>query len=507
MNITNSVSQTLEVNISNLHYQNGNSINDCGDIDFQLNSSITLVFDVELTRPSAQATGDGYIYIYTIENPAFSKIERANSYVPSSIWFNDTYTLYHMEIELFAYDYDISGGVFYANYTTIGGASYDSCHHPIIKDEVPTFEINPSSTSVSCGSNNPKTFSVTNVYNSPGNLEYHWNVGNGWKRNGSIVHTFTTTTNNINLEPYQFPPSDVQVTPVLDGVSYGVLTSNVSLSDFNTNNQIVGSSSICTTGTYHLQNSLSSGYSVIWSVSNNSIASITQTGNTATVTANPTQSGAITVNATIKNPCNQTTTKTLDVFVGSPSFTGNITGESNPIVGEVKTYTMPPANGATSYDWYFDVGNFQTGTNIDGWQIIQGQGSTNVLVKIGNPGNAVIVCRATNSCSNKIKYKYVNPRTQPDPCDELLRISSNPIKSDSQNKIIILINDPCDDVRNNIGNLKERTLNIYNNTGELAYSKTQSGNEFDINHLKKGLYFVKYQTIKGKMITKKIIVQ
>ena len=57
-----------------------------------------------------------------------------------------------------------------------------------------------------------------------------------------------------------------------------------------------------------------------------------------------------------------------------------MSGEYNPVVGEQKWYTVPPAIGATNYQWYFDVGNGATGTSIDGWQIIQGQGSTNLLV-------------------------------------------------------------------------------------------------------------------------------
>jgi hypothetical protein len=200
-----------------------------------------------------------------------------------------------------------------------------------------------------------------------------------------------------------------------------------------------------------------------------------------------------------------------------------MSGEYNPLVGEHKYYSVPSATGATSYYWYFDVGNNQTGTNIDGWQILSGQGTTGALIKVGNPGTTVIVCKATNSCGYKIKYKYVSPRTLSDPCDETLNFSSNPMKSGNANTLIF-IEDPCDFPNNNlvtgITNEKdiktsrtikdvktEATLSIFNNFGEQVYSGNQQARQFDVSNLKKGFYIVKYQTAKGNMITKKLIVE
>jgi len=80
-------------------------------------------------------------------------------------------------------------------------------------------------------------------------LSYLWNLGanNHWLYNGSAAPaTFVTATNSITLTPASgtILPSDVKVTPVLDGVNQPELTSAVSYS--TPNYGILGGSNICT---------------------------------------------------------------------------------------------------------------------------------------------------------------------------------------------------------------------------------------------------------------------
>lgn len=51
------------------------------------------------------------------------------------------------------------------------------------------------------------------------------------------------------------------------------------------------------------------------------------------------------------------------------------------------------------------------------------------------------------------------------------------------------------------------TIKIFNNFGNLVYIGAQISNNFDVSSLKKGFYVVKYQTTKGNMITKKLMVE
>jgi hypothetical protein len=94
------------------------------------------------------------------------------------------------------------------------------------------------------------------VYNSPGTLSYNWQVGSGWNNSsGNPVSSFVTTTNSVTLTPFSYPPSNVIVTPILDGVNQPQSTSTVSLSGFNpTFYEVVGQSSLCSSAIYTVSN-------------------------------------------------------------------------------------------------------------------------------------------------------------------------------------------------------------------------------------------------------------
>ena len=510
-------SQTVE--IENMTYL-GQSIPNCGTIDFNLNSQHSIQFDVIIERdyyqndPNLSATGILYIAYWTGSGEFIESQHNINSssWTISQNGVKATVTK-HKNIILTSNNFDdTTGGSLYARYEeTNNQLFYESCFHDITK---PEFHISPDNINVSCDSNSSITFTVNSINDTPWPIEDQWQLGSGWEYGGTPETSVTTSTDYIQLTPYLYPPSDVKVTPIVDFDAYDQLTSQVSLGDFDHAYQVTGTSSFCSIATYSVNN-LPAGTTVTsWSVSNTSIATISSNGNQATLTA--IGNGTVDITATLTNSCNQTAPITKNnIDVGAPAFPNTaMSGETTPVVGESKYYSVPEASGATSYYWYFDVGNGQTGTNIDGWQIQQGQGTTGIFVKVGNPGSTYIVCRATNSCGERIKYKYVSPRTPSDPCDEFLRIGSNPIKSDNLAGRPIWIEDPCDDFAWKTNSLTKEasektksTIDIYNSFGRLVYSKTQLEKEFDISGLEKGFYFVKYQTKKGKLITKKFIVK
>ncbi len=477
-------SQQVAIEINSM-YDGTSYIDDCGTIDFGSNTTLNINFWVKLEKPSNYSVGDGELKIYKVPySGAFPDLDSSISYT-SSAWNGNFIDAYY-NIELSASFFETSGGRLYAEFHETGVDPIASCSYSIIKDELPSFTISPSSTTVDCGSTALKTFTI-NDQNVPtsSTLSYNWVVGNTWNHNGSPAGSFTTTSNSVTLEPNTYPPANVKVTPVLDGTSYPQLTSNVSLSSFTGSFYITGASSVYSNATYSINN-LPAGYTVSWSSSNTNLAQISSINDyQAQVTANG--NGTATINATITNTCSQQLALTpKNINIGSPTFSnGGVSGDNNPLTGEQKWYSVPPATGAISYLWYFNIGG-QTGTNVDGWSmdIIQ---DTSIYVTVGNPGLAYVVCKALNGCGSTISYMPVVVRSTSDPCDEMLRLSSNPVKSDEILNKVILIDDPCDETwyRTNSENTKF-TISILNSFGRSVYRKTQNSREFDIPNLKKG---------------------
>ena len=280
--------QEVEVEIQNMTYLSGTPISDCGIIDFADDVEVTVQFGVELKKPSALVVGDGYLKIITKKSASSSEEEEYNQIILSISWTGSTTATFNasLSISIDADDFNATGGVLYARYISSGNVPYNSCNYSIEKDEVPSFSLSPLSATVVCGNTSPKTFSV-NPENIPSgsNVVYQWNVGVGWEYQDNAVTNFTTTTTIVQLTPYLFPPSDVKVTPVLDGESYPQLTSDVSLGNFNPFVEIVGDGFVCDVGIYTLNNSIN-GVSIQFASTsnNNATASVDASAGEITVT-------------------------------------------------------------------------------------------------------------------------------------------------------------------------------------------------------------------------------
>ncbi|WP_298881301.1 hypothetical protein [uncultured Polaribacter sp.] len=226
----------------------------------------------------------------------------------------------------------------FAIYDTGNGSFvWDSCKSAITK---PSFKIDQENVEVTCDDTSAKTFTVNNVNNSPGNLSFNWEVGSGWERNGSAVSNFTTTSNSVSLVPTSYPPSNVSVTPVLDGVSYPKLTTTINLSDFNPSYQISGNSSICGTTNYTIDN-LPSNISILSvSSSNSNVATVSL--NNGEIIVTKVADGLVTISATLQNSCSQTASITKDIQIGIPTYVNNatITGSSSICGTQLYTYSV-----------------------------------------------------------------------------------------------------------------------------------------------------------------------
>ncbi|HLV38410.1 hypothetical protein [Xanthomarina sp.] len=352
--------------MDNVEYLN-NLILNCSPINFNSSNSHNISFDAKIEVVSYN-NGPVLTYGELIIAYWSGSAEHIYQTIPINEydWVYDelaskAYYELPLNITLYSSDFeDTNGGSVYIRYAeSINHFYKQSCIYNVTK---PKFSISPNNTSVVCGSSSHKTFYVYNNNNSPGDLEYEWNLGSGWSYNGNPTSTIITTSNHISLTPNIFPPSDVKVTPILDYIDYPQLVSDVELIEFNPDNVISGNKTVCSSANYSINN-LPYGVSVAsWSVSDSSIASISTNGNQAILTA--TGNGTVSISATLTNVCGQTKIiEKNNIFVGAPDFPSYpaMSGDNNPMVGEYKWYSVTGAEGASSYNWYFDVGNGVTG--------------------------------------------------------------------------------------------------------------------------------------------------
>lgn len=118
-------------------------------------------------------------------------------------------------------------------------------------------------------------------------------------------------------------------------------------------------------------------------------------------------SGEITVVAA--NACGDSApqTKYVQVDDASPAAPSEITGTIQGCVGEIIPYEVPEVPTATTYQW--------TVPNTGGWEIVSGNGTRKIMVKVGSTAGNITV-RAGNGCgvSDPIS-KYVEPVSSPSP--------------------------------------------------------------------------------------------
>lgn len=342
----NSLGQ-VQVNIQSMHSSNGGYIGNCGTIDFGTASTITLQMYIELKKPYNQAVGDGELFVYTKKTSSSPEIDHYYELVQSGSWSGgqpDEFFYSSPQVSLSAQDFNASGGVLYVKYKSSSNVEYSSCNYPIEKDEVPSFSLSPINTTVSCGNSSPITFTVTPVNIPNGaNVQYQWSVGNGWSYNGSSVSSFVTTTPSIQLVPTQYPPSNVRVTPVLNGSSYPQLTSTISLSGFNPSYQISGSNNVCDEESYVVNNLPTSVLIQSVASSNPNVATAILNPN-GSITITKVSDGTITLSVVLKNSCLQTATLTKSIQVGIPLSAVTITGNSSICQGQSYTYTLSDPN-------------------------------------------------------------------------------------------------------------------------------------------------------------------
>ena len=500
-----SINAQITTSINDVFLNNQTNVSNCNTLDFGATQNNSLVFYFKLSRPSSLPSGTGTLkIILKYDSTSNPQVIGAPLNILDSFWGG---TIYEATIggNITDSQVQVSGSSIYLEFETSGNLKTSSCEFPIIKTQAPTFTLSPTTLNIPCGSVAPVTFSYSNVYSTPG-VTYNYSYS-GW--------TFVSQTpNSITLTPTNgdILPSNFTLIPKVNGVSQPYKVCTVTRAPFTSSTVITGAGSVCTSSSYSIAG-LQTGETVQWSLSNTTIASLSNSSPNS-VTVNKIGNGTVDLIATITNSCNQTTTTFKSINIGAPSFSStNMTGDNNPLTGETKWYSVQPPAGYTSLQWYFDNGGI-TGTSVNGWEILYGQGTSAIGAKVGDPGLTYVVCKAFNSCSNSIQYVPVSVRSITDPCDSFKISIKNPIKQ-SENlvgKILPPVEDPCDTPWNfrNINNKDvKKNINVYDLSGKLIYSASFNGDKFDlsIDKLSKGTYLLNIVLQDGNTQKEIIIVE
>jgi hypothetical protein len=249
--------------------------------------------------------------------------------------------------------------------------------------------INGATVIGSCGDQTISTFSFSNFTNA--NV-IAWNVDGG----ASI--TGPSNGNAVNVIP-PLSGSGYNLSCTLKRSSgnplYKVISSkSVTRAAFNSSATISGPTGICTgTENYTISNvNVAAGESVQWSLTGN--GTLSNLSNSGVTVNNISNNGLLQLNATIKNACNQTTTKTYTIFNGLTTFVSNAS-----IQGTVTN--MCTTSGPT----IFNLNNVTASQSVV-WSIsnpnianLDANGTQAILTPNGSgSGQQTLTATITNSC-------------------------------------------------------------------------------------------------------------
>ncbi len=286
--------------------------------------------------------------------------------------------------------------IFFGIYEINSNYKPETCYYPLTKAPPPSFALSPTSVSLPCENTDARTFTVT-----PSNIPSGANVTYNWSHNGWSLVSSTNTSRTLTPNSGTVLPSNVSVTPYINGVAQQTQTSTISRGPFTPSVSIAGSNNLCSTGNYSV-NSSGTGITVTgWSISDPSIATLTVNGNQATLS--PSGNGQVTLVATLENACGQSANIPTNVFVGYPLATGNTliwtgTRGVNPVAtipDATYQFQVDEVPGATSYTWVLP----------QGFSVLWGGSTTTTSTSIyittsATPGTYNMYCKANNDCGS-----------------------------------------------------------------------------------------------------------
>lgn len=392
----------------------------------------------------------------------------------------------------------------------------------IIKEKVTTASLFSNVQSIPSCSTQMVTFIAHIDLNVPANeLSYIFHIGSGWSSSGSIY----TTTNFLMLTPSSPTSSlgSISCTVVYtnnNGNQSWFNTNSVSISrnTYSSNASISGSTNVCSgPNTYNLSGLLT-GENVSWSLSDYSVASLSNSTNTQT-TVTPINSGSVDLIATISNSCNQTTSKVYKLHFGVPTlnnFSCNTRGHdfcSGNV--NIESYTLPILDNNDRIIANFSGLTTSEAGTISNWEwqvldpIISLSGNLNQRrIGIINYGDTGVRVRAKNSCGWSEWYELNFSITEIPPTFSRMSNESNTQFSVFPNPAIDYLTIDFKDEKNKFRNktiINAEISDMYNNTTKLDVNFVDNKGTVDVRNLKKGIYILRISTNEKTEIHKIII--
>jgi hypothetical protein len=222
--------------------------------------------------------------------------------------------------------------------------------------------------------NGPTTFcpggSVTLLANTGTGLTY------AWRQNGTAIPGAT----NVFYQVTAWGLYDCIVSNNCGSANSNQI--NVTVSNPPTATIVAGGpTTFCQGGSVTISVTPGNGWTYQWKQNGNAISGATGTSYVAIA------SGGYT--CTVSNNCGSVTSNPVNVVVNTVPVAGAISGQSSNVCNTVKTYTIAPASGATSYVW----------TVPSGAAISSGQGTININVTFSSSfGGGAITVTASNNC-------------------------------------------------------------------------------------------------------------
>jgi hypothetical protein len=402
---------------------NGVSIPDNSPIYFGNNSSITVKFTEEFTKPNDLTIGPVSHVAGTTTNSGFQQLFYPENF---TLGVNNTGFTAIWEKTLYASNYSNSGGnylVGYVNQITSGGGTppiqWDSNHVPIRITPPPSFSIYPSTLSLVCGDTTLKTFTVTSSNIPTGaTLSYSWSYL-GWTGAPSNTNTITLSPQSgVNL------PNGVFVTPILNNVPQSSTYCSITRASSSSTAVISGPTNICTgSANYSISTNISFGETIVncWLSStanttttniSDSIATLSNQSNTGVTVNFFGINSPLYLNAMVMSACNQLTLlKAFKIRDGSTTFnsiatmTGNTSGICSP--GQ-KTFLINNPQPTETKEWSIsDTDIASLSVSADGLQ-------ATVAANGSGSGYQTVTAKFTNTCgqiSTKNKTFYIGVPT------------------------------------------------------------------------------------------------
>lgn len=385
--VSKSFAQTITTTDVTLNGQT--TIQGCGQINLGSTSTNSLSFFYKVSVNSNSLPTGGTITIklkrfnYQSGSPGIFTTPNFNATTTANVYEAVGYIQQNVSLS----EIEVSGSSIFLEYLPSGSTSgFSSCESPLIKDQLPSFSLSPSSLSIYCGDTSPRTFTVT-----PANIPAGATVSYQWLYNNAWSGTSNATMNSITLIPSGTSSlSSIYVNTFINGVmQIPSLTCYVTRATFSSAATITGATNICSgTSTYPISGILP-GQTVTWSLSNPSIATLSGQSNSQTnVTFNG--NGAQTLNATITNTCGQVTTKSFQINTGVTTFTSaaTIAGVTSLCSGQ-STYTISGITTGQNVTWGLSNPSIAT---------LSGATNAQVTVTFTGSGTQTLSAYITNSC-------------------------------------------------------------------------------------------------------------